>query len=60
MIESSNKIRIKDIAQLANISPGTIDRVLHNRGEVKEETRNKILKIIDELGLRWASAQPVK
>lgn len=50
MINSSNKIRIKDIAKLANISPGTIDRVLHNRGEVKEETRDKIMKIIDELG----------
>lgn len=35
---------------MANISPGTVDRVLHNRGEVKVETREKVLKIIEEMG----------
>ncbi|WP_372753040.1 LacI family DNA-binding transcriptional regulator [Labilibaculum sp.] len=39
------KIRIKDIAEQAGVSVGTVDRVLHNRGEVAEETRNKILGI---------------
>lgn len=42
------KIRIKDIAEQANVSVGTVDRVLHNRGEVAEETKNKILKIAKE------------
>jgi LacI family transcriptional regulator len=50
MSATEKKLRIKDIARLANISQGTVDRVLHNRGEVKGETREKILKIIDELG----------
>ena len=45
-----NKIRIKDIAQKANVSVGTVDRVLHNRGEVAKKTRVQILKIIKELG----------
>jgi LacI family transcriptional regulator len=45
-----NRIRIKDIAKLAGVSQGTVDRVLHNRGEVADETRNKILTIIDNLG----------
>lgn len=45
----SKKIRIKDIASLAGVSPGTVDRVIHNRGQVTEENRLKILKIIDEL-----------
>ena len=31
------KIRIKDIAQLANVSVGTVDRVLNNSGNVNEE-----------------------
>jgi len=44
------KIGIKDIAKQANVSIGTIDRVLHNRGEVSKTTRENILKIIDELG----------
>lgn len=45
----SKKIRIKDIASLAGVSPGTVDRVIHNRGQVTEENRIKILKIIEEL-----------
>jgi LacI family transcriptional regulator len=44
------KIGIKDIAKHANISIGTVDRVLHNRGEVSKTTREQVLKIIDELG----------
>ncbi|MGY6648725.1 substrate-binding domain-containing protein [Wenyingzhuangia sp. IMCC45574] len=40
--------RIKDIAKKANVSAGTVDRVIHNRGGVSEKTRKKILKIIDE------------
>jgi len=44
-----NKTRIKDIARLANVSTGTVDRVIHNRGEVSENTRKKIELIIKEL-----------
>ncbi|NOU61321.1 LacI family DNA-binding transcriptional regulator [Marinifilum caeruleilacunae] len=40
-----SKIRIKDIAEQAGVSVGTVDRVLHNRGEVAEETKKKILDI---------------
>ncbi len=43
------KIRIKDIARLAQVSPGTVDRVIHNRGEVSEKTRAKIEGIIQDL-----------
>lgn len=42
------RLRIKDIAKLAGVSPGTVDRVIHNRGEVSEENRLTILKIIQE------------
>jgi LacI family transcriptional regulator len=31
---------------------GTVDRVLHHRGEVAAETREKVLKIIEELGFQ--------
>ncbi len=44
------KIGIKDIAKQANVSIGTVDRVLHNRGEVAKSTREQVLSIIDELG----------
>jgi LacI family transcriptional regulator len=43
------QIRIKDIADRCHVSPGTVDRVLHNRGEVSAETRVKVLKVVDEL-----------
>ena len=36
------KVRIKDIAEIANVSIGTVDRVIHNRGEVSEETTLRI------------------
>ncbi len=42
-------VRIKDIAEKAGVSIGTVDRVLHDRGEVAEKTREKVLKIADEL-----------
>jgi LacI family transcriptional regulator len=47
---NSRRIGIKDIASKAGVSIGTVDRVLHHRGEVKEETRAKINQIIEELG----------
>jgi LacI family transcriptional regulator len=43
------KARIKDIAEMAGVSHGTVDRVIHNRGEVSENTRQKIQEIINEL-----------
>jgi LacI family transcriptional regulator len=49
VIKEINQIRIKDIAEKAKVSIGTVDRVLHNRGEVAESTKKKILKIINEL-----------
>ncbi len=42
------KVRIKDIAAIANVSIGTVDRVIHNRGEVSSATREKIQKLLDE------------
>ena len=43
------KARIKDIALLAGVSIGTVDRVLHERGEVAERTREKVMRIAREL-----------
>lgn len=41
-------ITIKDIAKEANVSAGTVDRVLHNRGGVSQETETKIKKILKQ------------
>src|SRR5262245_56255407 len=38
------------IAQMANVSIGTVDRALHGRGGIKESTRQKILQIAQQIG----------
>lgn len=43
------KITIKDIAKRAGVSAGTVDRVLHNRGEVSEGSKDKIRAALKEL-----------
>src|SRR5690606_27251028 len=42
-------IRIKDIAKLAGVSAGTVDRVLHNRGRVSEEALKKITEVMEQI-----------
>jgi LacI family transcriptional regulator len=42
-------VRIKDIAERAQVSVGTVDRVLHNRGRVAEDVKRKVLQIAQEL-----------
>ncbi|MCV9389064.1 LacI family DNA-binding transcriptional regulator [Reichenbachiella ulvae] len=43
-----SKITIKEIAKKAEVSIGTVDRVLHNRGRVAEETKERVMKIARE------------
>jgi len=40
---------IKKIALLANVSTGTVDRVIHNRTGVAKKTRQKVLAIMQEI-----------
>lgn len=42
-------VRIKDIAVKANVSTGTVDRVLHERGRVSDKVKEKVLKIIKDM-----------
>lgn len=43
------RVRIKDIANKVGVSTGTVDRVLHNRGNVATDVKKKILEVIEEL-----------
>ncbi len=45
----SERIRIKDIAKLAGVSTGTVDRVLHNRGNVSDESRKAIEAALENM-----------
>jgi LacI family transcriptional regulator len=46
----TERITVKEIARLAGVSIGTVDRVLHDRGGVSAETKEKIGEIIASLG----------
>lgn len=43
------KYTIKDIALLAGVSKGTVDRVIHKRGKVSETALEKVNKILAEI-----------
>lgn len=43
------RIRIKDIARLANVSVGTVDRVIHGRVGVSEESKKRVNEILEQL-----------
>lgn len=43
------KIRIKDIAERAGVSVGTVDRVLHNRPNVSKPALEKVKKALSEM-----------
>lgn len=45
----TRKITIIDVAEKAGVSKGTVDRVLHNRGEVSRKSAEKVRKAIEEL-----------
>lgn len=46
------KIRIKDIAEMAGVSAGTVDRILHNRGNVSESARIAVEKVLKKVNYK--------
>lgn len=46
--EENETMTVREIARQADVSIGTVDRVLHNRGRVSAETAEKIRAIIDK------------
>lgn len=43
------KVTIKDIAKMADVSPGTVDRVIHNRGKVSADKKKKIDAVLKKI-----------
>jgi len=48
IIKVSKRTGIKEIARLADVSIGTVDRVIHNRGQVSKKTMKKILDVMNK------------
>jgi LacI family transcriptional regulator len=47
---ANERITVKEIARLAGVSIGTVDRVLHDRGGVSPATKGRVDDIIESLG----------
>src|SRR5271169_5904249 len=47
---NKEKHGIHRIAEMANVSIGTVDRALHGRSGIKEATRKRILQIAQQIG----------
>lgn len=52
-------VNIKEVAKRANTSIATVSRVINNSSNVKEETRQKVLKAIKELNYQPLTRQSV-
>lgn len=46
----TKRYSIKDIAKLSGVSVATVSRVINNNGRFSVETKNKVLKVIEETG----------
>lgn len=49
---STNSVRVKDVAEKAEVSVGTVSRVFHNHSNVAEEIRVRVLQAAAELGYK--------
>lgn len=48
----ARQVKIKEIAEMAGVSAGTVDRVLHKRGKVSEANQEAVERVLDEVGYR--------
>lgn len=49
----SKQAKIKDIAAMAGVSAGTVDRILHNRGNVSAKSREAVEKVLSTVGYKY-------
>jgi LacI family transcriptional regulator len=47
-----NKVTLRDIALRAGVGDGTVSRVLNNHPNVSQKTRDKVMKVVEELDYR--------
>lgn len=50
MTGSSKKIRVTDVARIAQVSPATVSKVINGRQDVAAATRAKVEKVMSDIG----------
>lgn len=50
-------VTVKDVARLAGVSPSTVSRVCNNHPGISQETRQRVQKVIDQLGYELPAPQ---
>ncbi len=46
------RLTIRDVARLADVSIGTASKALNNNGSLRQETRDRVIRVAKELGFR--------
>ncbi len=49
-------MNIKTIASMAGVSVATVSKIINNYTDISEETRQRVLKIMEETGYRPSSS----
>ena len=50
MESRKGKITLKDVARMAGVSRGTVDRVIHERGDVSKQSHDNVMRVIKDIG----------
>ena len=48
----------KDIARICGVSRATVDRALHDKPRIDPQTKERILKVAEEMGYRFQQFLP--
>lgn len=49
-MKKTNHTTVKDVAKRAGVSPSTVSRVISDHPKISEQTKSKVLKIMEEMG----------
>ena len=52
MSRSERSATVGDVARHAGVSPGTVSKALNGRGQLRQETRDRVLRAAQELGFQ--------